>query len=686
MDAIFAGENQEFWEQVKTGVRDRAVYADAVALAALNWSCAGGPASLLERRAWSVGSLEEAVRGLGEPEGIRVKGANGSVFLLGDTRLPLTSYTYQWPEFEDTEMVMDAGYLVHKVISWMNVGGIDHPEVEVTDGGSALLWSRMIPRMLLAPGLTDVFPALDVDPEAAANASYISNVFTEEQRDGLRRLGAAVSSALGTLQARGEYFTIGESAKYVAHQAMAYESYGAHGETEAPVVSVMVVDRTMDVCAPLQHGSPSLLDHAYHTLPRKGKGGSMDLRVQSKILAPNPAGLMKEMQLDIPGSSVEEMAKVERDDGSFGIAHHGDGEVMGLMEQLILEDRKDGLIRLRTVLGEMVGSEAPSVRIPRSVGRVTPALLSKILSVIKEEEQICLMHPRLLELTATMIDALQCSSKGGQDEEMATLEKEIGVYAAGREDETLGDILLANSPRPGMAAGGTGKKGMALKEALLLALYAYGIRGGEGGVGEEVELKLMETWWVAAVEGLKEEGVEREKVVSLHGGQGPVGKEGVERWLSGCMKRFKEISLARQDLQELGSLARQDTLIPYTAFVQQLLDEVYRTGHMDEAMDEGGLRGGRGGSREWEYIRRDDGDLGRMVMSGLGRLLKGGTPHPGKSPRLLLVIVGGVTFHEVRLIQETMRIHPDKEVMVLSTDIADPGKMIRHILYESSLE
>lgn len=188
---------------------------------------------------------------------------------------------------------------------------------------------------------------------------------------------------------------------------MSYGSYGIQREgdvREIPVTSVMVMDRTMDVCAPLQHGSPSLLDHVYHILPRKGKGASLDLRIQSKTLAPNPAALMKEMDIDLPERSMEE---IREDDGSFSLAHQGDAEVMGLMERLILEDRKDGLIQLRSLLGEVVASEAPSVKIPRSVGRVTPALLSKILSVVKEEEHICMAHPRLLEFTAAIIDTLQ---------------------------------------------------------------------------------------------------------------------------------------------------------------------------------------------------------------------------------------------------------------------------------------
>lgn len=63
--------------------------------------------------------------------------------------------------------------------------------------------------MIDIPFLIEFFSSYCISEAAAA--PYVSNVFTETQRDGLRRLGAAVSSVLETLGSRGEFFAIGKS-------------------------------------------------------------------------------------------------------------------------------------------------------------------------------------------------------------------------------------------------------------------------------------------------------------------------------------------------------------------------------------------------------------------------------------------------------------------------------------------
>ncbi|KAI8052093.1 hypothetical protein BDF22DRAFT_776912 [Syncephalis plumigaleata] len=545
----------------------------------------------------------------------------------------------------------------------------------------ALLWACIGKHFYVAPSCTHVFPALDVIIED--EMAPVSNHFTETQREGLRSLGALLSVVLAELRYKGEFFVIGESSKYVARQCHRLGAYATnktsndivgglddmlHRETDAAVI---IIDRTLDLVGPSSH-QDNLMDQIYRVLQRRSvRDGSLDLKISSENVAasmePRPSSSATNSATSVPTKLCS-------------IAHGLNEECFDLIDSMIMTGQKDGLALVRKCLSDVILFEDPQAKIPRSMGRVTPALLNKLLSVFQDKRDEKLRHADLVELTAAVIQTLQESPKMMWDE-LASLEKTLSL--------SIGAVPKVND----MAVNATRiQKAYSLVDAMLLALNVYSMSGDTWKLPEEMELVLIDRWFAALLAGQRSliahsgiHGAEDQLLQSigvLNKSDGEINTETDEQlrerrarvgqWLERVTKRLHEVAGARQHLTELRHLLRNESLIPYTPFVQQLFEDIYTAEPSD--------------TNDLEHIP-SGGTLG-SYLTGFSRFLSNTKPHPRNYQHIILCVVGGITFNEVRLLRELTMTESTQasysSLSILSTDIATGHTLFRHVLVDDA--
>ncbi|RKP06802.1 hypothetical protein THASP1DRAFT_31393 [Thamnocephalis sphaerospora] len=694
------------------------VYASAAALEAVKWSCPGGVAALFDAGATSVKCLDDVPVGDYGGEADKQQSSEQA----GELRRqdPATAYILIASHVAQYELqlraLLQAGQ-IRRVCLWLGLpDGIQHPPsakevhsaaadepnspVIVPDGGTlarwtvqmqtwyessstatveplvvemhaapALLWACVGRRFYVAPTCTQVFPALDVvadDPLAP-----VSNSFTEEQRIGMRDLGALLAVTLEELRYRGEFFVVGETAKYVAHQCHRQASHAATAaiaegqDGELANAAVVIIDRTLDLVAPCWH-QDNLLDQIYRVLHRRDvHDGSLDLSISASCLAASvePQGI-------VPGKLCS-------------IAHGLNEEAFDLFDAMAMSGQKDGLNLVRKTISDVITFENINAKIPRSMGRVTPALLNKLLSAFQDEREQKIRHAPLVETTAAVIQTLQESNKAMWDE-LAALEKTTSLCVG--DAQQLAECLQGAVPKVNEtgAVASRMRKSYTLKDAMLLALSAYSLGGEDLLLPEDLETLLVDRWFAAALAGsravLDGESNESEDIfralnlcLNTPESTDEISEENktavvrerrarVEAWLERVRARLHEIARARTGLSTLGKLLREASLLPYTPFIQQLFEDIYSVSAGDEL------------SQDLEHIPAG-GTLG-SYLSGFSRFLSSSKPRPGQYRRLVLCVVGGITFNEVRTVRELTM---NESVIILSTDIATGNTMFRHV-------
>ncbi|RKP26722.1 hypothetical protein SYNPS1DRAFT_27604 [Syncephalis pseudoplumigaleata] len=488
--------------------RQASVYATASAIEAIKWSCPGGIATLLDTGAFSVQCLDDMADIDAASPRQALPPPTAHVLVDGQ----LASYEQQ---LKALWCRMDAP--PRHIHLWIGLPeAMQHPPASSVDGDAAetgaerdamameheeqpsssryglgrwralmtgwcksitvevhyapvLMWACIGKHFYVAPSCTHVFPALDVEIED--EMAPVSNHFTETQREGLRSLGALLSVVLAELHYKGEFFVIGESAKYVARQCHRLGAYAAnktsaesgglddvlHREAEAAVI---IVDRdgmnqTLDLVGPSWH-QDNLMDQIY------------------RVLQP-PAKMCS-------------------------IAHGLNEECFDLIDSLIMTGQKDGLSLFRKSLSDIIMFEDPQAKIPRSMGRVTPALLNKLLSVFQDRREQKLRHADLVELTAAVIQTLQESPKMMWDE-LASLEKTLSLSIG--DAQQVADHLQGAVPKVNeMGVNATRmQKSYSLVDAMLLALSVYSMSGNTWQLPEDMELVLVDRWFAALLAG-----------------------------------------------------------------------------------------------------------------------------------------------------------------------------------------
>ncbi|KAI9597484.1 hypothetical protein BDF19DRAFT_435236 [Syncephalis fuscata] len=658
--------------------RQAIIYASASALEAIKWSCPGGVAALLDAGAFSVQCIDDITTNDTPPSCETAPLSPPTAHILIDGQLlqyeqqlktlwsnekSQLKHVHLWlglpegmqtpPSSISTDDISNSTQIAgtaqeEEEVQQRTLHGLDRWKIAMSSWhrsitvevhyAPALLWACISKCFYVTPSCTDVFPALDVVIEDETEP--VSNHFTEAQREGLRSLGALLSVTLAELHYKSEFFVIGESAKYVARQCHRLGAYAAsHGRVGGSGAAVIIIDRTVDLVAPSWH-QDNLMDEIYRVLQRRSvRDGSLDL---SASIEPKLSTT----------SSTTVSAKL------CSIAHGLNEECFDLVDSMIMSGQKDGLNLVRKCLSDIITFENPQAKIPRSMGRVTPALLNKLLSVFQDERDQKLRHAALVELTAAVVQTLQESPKMMWDE-LAALEKTLSLSIG--DAQQISEHLQGAVPKVNETGVSVTRmrKSYSVVDAMLLALSVYSLGGDVWRLPEEMEMILIDRWFAALLAGQRSlityGGINSEadqllqSIGVLNSAEAESSTETDDQIKERRIRvgNWFEHSQYAQHLTGLRHLLRNESLLPYTPFVQQLFENIYAT----EASDE----------KIWNI-----------------RLLSNTKPHPRNYRHIVLCVVGGITFNEVRILRE-LTMTESINLIVISTDIATGHTLFRHV-------
>ncbi|KAJ2893182.1 hypothetical protein IWW38_002950, partial [Coemansia aciculifera] len=284
---------------------DTTIYADEVVLQSINASVPGGILGLLGGSAASGKPRARSIKQLDSPPSILPDGTH-ALFLLGSaswsaTAWPRISQILQQGSFTQCTLCVstserlwhdvEAAFPNHSVS--LTSSGVSKALLELLRRGQhaeseylepAAVQVHVLPLIPVAclhgdffvlPDLHDVFPLSGSDAGRSSGAGHHGASM-------LDRVSLDIVSLLHGLGLEGSFYSLGDMAKRISRKCtgLTQRSKG-HGDR----ATVVIVDRTLDLVAPMHHGS-HLLDQLFRAMPETAAvGNSMRSLTRQSLLA-----------------------------------------------------------------------------------------------------------------------------------------------------------------------------------------------------------------------------------------------------------------------------------------------------------------------------------------------------------------------------------------------------------------
>eukprot|EP00741_Cyanophora_paradoxa_P020186 tig00000219_g19485.t1 len=545
-------------------------------------------------------------------------------------------------------------WLTRELRGWLSVDQTG-PEPRVSVAHAPAQFVPVLPGLFFLPGHERVSPllagtlreyarataALGIDAalqdayEASA-AVPLNEITADHLPPRIRAPLAALAHALGDLfahlRSRMEVWAVGPTARLVARELLVVPKPAAAPTATA---SLVLVDRALDLVAPLQRGE-NLLDRALECLPRNGDEGGYDegaVWSDPATLAGGAPPLPEPLSL---GGVLGRPGEVATGPLLQSLASRPPKEVLAALQKRLVEALvREGLPLPPTTAG---AAGAPQLR-PLLDAFLNPPKGSEAKAAAAAARQ----RP-LLSFAAAVSAALEYP---GWDDALASekaLYSTIAEGAAGEEgyeeraargaavSRLLADLLTGPSKRPP-------------GDVLRLAAYASSL-GGPSALD----------WGRAA---------------------GAAGRAGRRRrpdaaWLearsAAAVARLADAARARDGLSAFKTLLREPAggagAPAYVPLAAQLARHL-----ADERATE---------TPDLEHVSVS---LGGFLKSGLGRfgLLGQGKPRPGSNPLLVVFFVGGVTAQEAKEVAAAFAGHKC-QVLVGGTALSTPRGALGRLL------
>ncbi|XP_038625045.1 sec1 family domain-containing protein 2 [Tachyglossus aculeatus] len=637
---------QQAWEPVLAQAAGADVYLDGPSAESLHW--AGGAERLLGGRPGRVRALGPAgAGGEGRAEALVVvlsgpprgpaRAALRELLRRGHFRRCVVAIAAQAsrdgdddddpqdrrdedrpPQREDEE---DEGRLEERLRRWMGRPGCTARVLAVP-----LLLAPVAPHLALAPGLGALWPPAGGRPGP------------EGRRQG-RRLVCGLSALCGHLGVREDCFAVGELSRRLAAQLANFgpaKSRRRAAAATAGRASVLFVDRTLDLTGAVGHHGDNLVEKMLSILP-KLPGHTTDVMVDMRELTALRAGGEEDNRdMIAPGC----------------LAQPNDAEAKALWESLLTLKQKEAVMEVRRHLVEAASRE--NLPIKMSMGRVTPGQLRSYIQLFKTNPKALESHSGLLQLGLATVQTLEHPRAATWDNFLAF--ERLLLQSVGEEDlpSLLDQLLPAIKP----ADRRTGDD-FAPDDVLLLLVYVYSV---VGPVRAGPELQGAEERAKAALADV----LCREPTLSPLCQKITVCESSLKLTypraktvVDELFRTLRAVTRARSALKQFNSVytpGNHAHQALYKPLLKQVVEEIFHPERPDPV--------------DIEYVSSGLTDL---LKTGFSMFMKVSRPHPGDHPLLILVVIGGVTVAEAKMVKDLVAaLKPSTQVLVLSTRLLEP--------------
>eukprot|EP00092_Neocalanus_flemingeri_P035560 GFUD01038706.1.p1 GENE.GFUD01038706.1~~GFUD01038706.1.p1 ORF type:complete len:662 (+),score=221.66 GFUD01038706.1:35-2020(+) len=470
------------------------------------------------------------------------------------------------------------------------------------------------PRLLLTPTYSTLFPLLqpDIIRSAALWRTLNPNLalhcepgdwpaLPHELQMCVRQVVGSLHSLMTTLGAKEEIWSVGRMARQLGDQLEGWGPARTRRKTTTNKVSLILVDRTLDLASCVRYGGDTLLARATEVLERL-PGHTVDVEVDlSKVFGMKDGGDKSSL---VPGSLASPGVDREKEEEELeSLLFSTEKECLNLLHKNLVEaspKKKTESAGKKFVTGSTLEADLRDYTgdydaLLSSLGTVSRAQCA--VSSLAQERNI-----RRKRLQAWMGQFARMICEGGE-----RVLGDLTDLVRGRKDNSL-----------------------KLDDILLLLVFVYNSSDVRDAFPQEEEDRLRSVLG----EALLKEGVE--------GGMGPVFEELCRRAggdkldelvalsvVNIVWERLEGMKSSREGLGSYQSLLNYDG--EYCGLLEQLLGDIYHPARKDVAA-----------------LYHHAGGLGAMLRSGLGWLGSApAKPHPRENPWVIFFVVGGVTPSEV---------------------------------------
>ncbi|KAL4716701.1 hypothetical protein ACJJTC_004820 [Scirpophaga incertulas] len=488
--------------------------------------------------------------------------------------------------------------------------------------------------VFLTPPYHNVYPTYDgkLLPDSPSTDLYSIS----KERSHVRRLASSLNSIMDSMNLKEDVYHVGTFSSLVAGVLENSPVCIARKKNCMNPCSLIIVDRTLDLCGVTSFSMESVLDKIMAVLPRF-PGHYNEVAVDmSPVCEASVISHPDDMQLS-PGC----------------LFHANDEPCMQTFDYMINKSQKEVMFDLYNKLSKLDVKKSPSFKV---LMKVTPQSVEKLVTACKGNYDIIGKNLGLLQQALGLVQTLKSPIRA-QMELLQSLEKQVLQNLAASRDSTsvLHQVTHLIKTRK--------EKNLPLESLLALITHIYSLAGTEVSFSKQHEDSLVETLNAAMFEDYKEMFVK-------DGPDRVVTPEECEEMSKRIMAKWKDIAQMRKTLQKYQSVLKPcETGLghEYRGLLQQLTEALVDT----ERPDLPDLRSRNEGIK----------DLLRTGLNILTSKKTRTTKHPLDNPTVIIFVIGGITAEECKRIHRSVITSGvDNTVFIGSTKLVNPVEAMRDAL------
>ncbi|GIY92483.1 sec1 family domain-containing protein 2 [Caerostris extrusa] len=449
----------------------------------------------------------------------------------------------------------------------------------------------------------------------------------EEMQSSIKHLAYSISSLLETFQIKGDYFSLGplshivcSELENISHQLK---------KTYSSKASMVIVDRLLDLAGPLSQSYETMMDKILLAFPHL-PGHVFDVGVPMNCLASCKSASVFGRPLLAPGC----------------IAHKNHSFEENALNAILFKKPREVLIEVNRNLAECAAREGIKLELS---SRLTPEVIKQRILQFKSKPKSILNLNGLFQQVLAIVQALEYSSSNSLDS-LSALEKALLEYLTTSPEEVLNYIMQMISEKEEM--------NYKMEEILTFLAFFY-MLSGETNISNEsaMQATLMEEFFQDKnMNELMALFIDEEQIET---------DDFVLNAVRTLFDVFKRLGTIRKRLKRYLTLFKStNPAFPasYNPLLKQLLNDIF-----DPAI------------AEIPDIEFHSVGLRDYIKTGFSLFMNVAKPQPRDNPVIFLIVLGGVTPSEIKLVQDINNQKKGNQIILGSTHILAPKDVLKDL-------
>ncbi|XP_034234218.1 sec1 family domain-containing protein 2-like [Thrips palmi] len=642
MELNFLNLCQTAWREVLNHLQDAAVFIDSKAGECLHWSI--GSENILLEGALAIKELN-AYKYSQEP----IDNAEKAVFLTASSYATIQvdlcdiisqssfhSITLVTAPLPEPQLAIPK--IKHDLLQWMSMKNRNLQNLHADVLLFPAFFAPIIENTIMLPPFRDLFPSLDLSKVKSFGSK--PEVISLKDLATAQSLAVFLDSLFNQMGAADVVFSIGSLSGAVASALEDLPSVHHRRKMGQHRLSVVIVDRTLDLCLPSSVDSKCFLDKVLCALPH--------IPDQTNDVAVNMSQLAQ-VTVDSPN-----------DEALFpGCLAHQDSVCQNVIEWFIHKKDRDILINLHQIL---LSKLSPGNKFAT---RVKPEALEKDVRQFRGNLEKIEQNCGILQIALAVVQTLT----GEHAEELELILSTERVLRQNVTTSAETCELAGLLPQITKLLTERHIRGLNLDALLTLVVLLYSLVGTDLTFPVRDEVQLQSAISTALYEDQEYPGLVHDILLPLE-----ASKEKVDSIAAHIFFILKAVSHTRRDLTKYKTLLKgQGESVPaeYTPLLQRIIRDIVDPSKPvipDLSCRSAGLKD--------------------LLKSGFSILLNKQqttvSQHPSEQPNLLFLVLGGITGGEIRFMQEAWAKSPQFKsggsLLIASTRLMSPNDTLRAVL------